>query len=540
MRDKMSRADKKKHTALRVIILVIAVVAAAFAVIRRNAIMRTFNESFPAKTIESLDLTKTQKTEDFEQLYDTIASGFPNADDIRDAYSVDFIGKKSYYLELINNTEDDFQYYCTMSAILEELASAHTVMWFPDYDETASAAGYNINRVLAKRKLMPCSDYWNRLIEKKCSEYKDAAIAEFRYTDGKYRYDLLSSDETYDSLQDSFISSIDGTDIDEYVMDNISVNSIGFDTARNKPFRKAVTLNDSVGEKHEVVLTNDKGESISMELYTSTEIETVSMYSSEFDDHYSPDPPDIYDHYDSDENILYVAVNNFSNNEGSKLRGIFSQADDETAIIIDLRENVGGSTGYASSYIFPYLHDEAYSFSQEWFVPSSKENNKFVRSPLIRFLYHPEKTEGGYNFRSVSNYTDSARQYGGEVYYLIGRKSASAADGYAAMIKENGIADLIGTDTAGEGLGGSFCVSILENSGLVYSYYPCRAYDADGKNNAVTGTAPDIYIEQTSDSFKAQRKMEDEGIDFRLYENRLEWDNVLLETIDMIRSNDKQ
>ena len=82
----MSRADKKKHTALRVIILVIAVVAAAFAVIRRNVIMRTFNESFPAKTIESLDLTKTQKTEDFEQLYDTIASGFPNADDIRDAY----------------------------------------------------------------------------------------------------------------------------------------------------------------------------------------------------------------------------------------------------------------------------------------------------------------------------------------------------------------------------------------------------------------------------------------------------------------------
>lgn len=69
---------------------------------------------------------------------------------------------------------------------------------------------------------------------------------------------------------------------------------------------------------------------------------------------------------------------------------------------------------------------------------------------------------------------------------------------------------------------------------FAYLYTPSFSINADGENNAVYGTAPDIYKELTAKNYLLQCEIKESGQDPYTYENRLKWDNVLTETIEMI------
>lgn len=526
---------KTNRKSFYIIAFIIIAIIAGIVYINKNTLLKRYNELFPAKKIESLNLSHEQKIADFEKMYDTIVSGFSNLDCIKEYNSIDFVQRKSYYLNLINKTENDFQYYCTMKAILCDLSSFHTSLCFPDYKSLCGTKGYDLKQVLAERDTIPYIEYWNKEIEKRCREYSKIAVAEFRYIDGKYIYDEWYSNDEYDDLQGYSIETIDGINIDKYAVDNVSIYYTRYDSGHNKPYKRTVAFNDEIGEMHEVVFKSDNGGSVTKELYTSLEMEIVSEFSYVYDEEIDSSYCDIYDYYDADLDVLYVAVNNFVNNNGNSLKDIFLQASDDTKIIIDLRDNYGGSSLYAEKYIYPYLYDKDIVFEEKWFVPSSEVNDAFSKNLLNKTMYKIKKCDKGYEYSRKIMYKGGKADRSNNVYYLIGKSTGSAADEYISMIKNNNLGTIIGTNTAGEGLGGSFFVCRLKNSGLVYIFYPSKALNPEGMNNAVTGTNPDIYIAQSEQSFYSQRKICEEGGDCEMYENRLEWDNVLLETLDIIR-----
>lgn len=63
----------------------------------------------------------------------------------------------------------------------------------------------------------------------------------------------------------------------------------------------------------------------------------------------------------------------------------------------------------------------------------------------------------------------------------------------------------------------------------------------DGTDNSVYGTSPDIYSELSIENYIIQQELIDNGEDPYTYENRLKWDNVLIETLELIKEdeNDK-
>lgn len=531
----MNKAKNKFYKVIIILILMLMLIpSGTILFLLRYSIKKTFNEIFNNSALETLDLTTEQKIHDFEDMYSTIVLGYPNINDIYESYSINFEERKPYYLDLVKETENDFEFYCTILAILQDLSSYHTNLCFPDYNNLRNTDGYNLDRVLAEKNLIPYTNYWNQLIEKYCNDYSDVGVAEFKYIDGKYVYDLQWSSEKYDELQSYYISSIDGIDVNEYVMNNISIYGTQFDIKNDRPYKRVITLNDSIGDRHDIVMTNDSGNSFSKEFFTSLEMEVVNTFYVDFidndEDSYSQD---ISDFYDDKNNILYVAINNFDNNNGKQLQDVFAQADGTTQIIIDMRENYGGYTNYAKNYIYPYLYNKDVVFEQNWFVPSSELNDREKNKFQNKLLYKTEKNENGTLYKSTTKYEGGKNDYSDNVYYLIGKSTASAADEYIAMIKENDLGTIIGTDTAGEGLGGSFLVCMMKNSGLVYTYYPCQAYNSDGSNNAVIGTMPDIYINQTVDSFRKQRQMQENNNEYYSFENRLDWDNILVETLNI-------
>lgn len=80
------------------------------------------------KSINSLDknLTKKEKVEDFQYMYDVIEKGYPYLGVNKRVNNVDWIANKDIYLEKIKNTENDSEFINELNNILGDLNNGHT------------------------------------------------------------------------------------------------------------------------------------------------------------------------------------------------------------------------------------------------------------------------------------------------------------------------------------------------------------------------------------------------------------------------------
>lgn len=68
-------------------------------------------------------------------------------------------------------------------------------------------------------------------------------------------------------------------------------------------------------------------------------------------------------------------------------------------------------------------------------------------------------------------------------------------------------------------------------------YVPFHTENPDGTSNSLYGTAPDIYSRLNVESLEKRRMISKSGEDAYSFENRLEWDNVLADTIEIINND---
>ena len=108
----------------------------------------------------------------------------------------------------------------------------------------------------------------------------------------------------------------------------------------------------------------------------------------------------------------------------------------------------------------------------------------------------------------------------------MGAGTGSAADTYVAMIKEKHLGTVVGSATGGEGLGASFVCEQLDNSSLLYVYYPSVVYDSDTNEKFYMGTMPDYYVSRTREEYELRQYYMAEGTAWE-YENQLKHDAVL-------------
>lgn len=213
-------------------------------------------------------------------------------------------------------------------------------------------------------------------------------------------------------------------------------------------------------------------------------------------------------------------------------------------IIIDLRNNFGGDFDNVIKYLYPYLFSDDLEIKHTWYLPDTKYTQKIVSDfQSYRTLALKESSYSAQNgLGETQSYLVSEReiilkgnadlQKEHDIYVLISENTASAADKLAAILKDNTSAMLIGTNTAGEGRMSSFLVDYLSESGLLFAYMPELAFNSDDSNNAIFGTAPNIYVKA---SYPDEETYVLAGEDPYTYENRLKWDAVLIETLEIIQ-----
>ncbi len=521
----------KKDKKVRNIFLVIGAVFCFILlyIIFSGGLARAFNDLFPPAKVEKLDLTTQQKLEDFEFFYKTVTESMPAMEDYRLVYGFNIEDRKEYYKRLVEKTTTDYEFYCVMGAISQEIPSFHTDIVHPEsYDKQNCYNGYNVRE---DREVIAHNLYWSELLEKEGGKKLNKYYA-FSYVDGKYLLNAaLSLSDESDIPYNSQLVSVDGVDVDEFVKNQPMICNLYFDGKNNKPCRTRIVFNDTEGQMVQAELLTQSGETVVKRLCYSLYAEDRFLYYNAFDGGYEN-----YECYE-DEDYAYIAINNMSNSDGDKIKEKIKSFEQEN-IILDLRKNGGGKPSYAGEYIYPYIADEEWHLvANEWYMPDSDGNKVVDRK---EYIFESAKDSP---YKEDSNIpmlvaTDSASYRGSleeekNVIILTSNRTGSAADRFVNDMQKLGIATIVGNNTGGEGLMGSYCAMSLPNSRLVFVYMPGSAKNPDGSDNSAIGTKADIYSALSVEDFIAYTQAVCSGEKISDYEQKLKYDTVLKTAINL-------
>ncbi len=536
-----------------------------------NDLRCKLNESNLSLKVSEINLTAEEKLEEFDFIYETLTENMSSITLFRERYDIDFKENYDKYCGYIQNTKDDFDYYCTLSGIFSDIPSAHTKMLFPDYEAYKNNYGYNYDKFLATWNLKNHTDYWYELIEEKCREcyYEDYYIFNYYNGDGKYFFNpdmgiALKTDE----YVNSYLTAIDGIPVDEYIKDNVMYAEIDYDNFCGKEFRSEIMFNSNseYGRKVTASICLADGSNIERELYMSCADDMIIYFGCMFDECYTDDTSEqteadedgvpYYFYEDTENNLTYAWVSSVGYGFGETIKKSLSEIKTDN-IILDLRDNGGGAAYQFYEYLYTPLFSNDYEYTNKYYISETPFNkNSIYKIYLVYDIYRSIENPVTYCDEIVSDVFDSKYKIveesnyfdciGGEgnanVYVLIGRNTASAADGFSAVIKQGTNAVLVGENTAGEGMGGSYVSVSLPESKLAFTYYPALSFNEDGTNNSVYGTTPHYYAPQFSlEDFITRNNMINEygnGYAYA-YENRIKWDSPLKYTVDMIKEDEK-
>lgn len=190
-----------------------------------------------------------------------------------------------------------------------------------------------------------------------------------------------------------------------------------------------------------------------------------------------------------DKKIGLLTIPHFQNNETTAFfDSVFPRISQTDGLIIDLRGNGGGNSGYAD-HIARYLIDRPIA-TDRW----------------ITRVYNPAFASWGLKEETYSAQQDSMMPLDGITPYLkpvvllTDRGTFSAAEDFTALLKSAGRITQIGTATGGS-TGNGVRVSLTGNGQIMANI--CSKHDVapDGTEFVGIGLIPDVVIEESAKSY---------------------------------------
>lgn len=179
------------------------------------------------------------------------------------------------------------------------------------------------------------------------------------------------------------------------------------------------------------------------------------------------------------------------------------------ALVIDIRDNVGGNMEYWQNFLIPRLSKNPKQVVNHMFFKDSDKIRLLLTDDTLNMeslsnvdissikLDHAEDLEDfSYYIKDViaidPNESQKDNGYEGKIFLLVDEDVFSAAEGFASFIKHTEFATIVGTQTGGDGITLGVINSVLPNSGLVFTYTNTLGYDPTGEINEENPTTPDI------------------------------------------------
>lgn len=189
------------------------------------------------------------------------------------------------------------------------------------------------------------------------------------------------------------------------------------------------------------------------------------------------------------------------------LEKFLKKAKDYPKLVIDIRQNGGGSIEYWSKFLLPRLLDKSMKISNYLFFKGGSrsmillEDGEYDYEKLQNIDLASMKLKHKENLKDFSYYAvedievipKDSIHYTGDIFLLVDEGVYSAAESLASFAKNTKFATLVGVETGGDGITLGVINDYLPNSGYVFTYTNSLGYSPDGNINEEEHTKPDIY-----------------------------------------------
>lgn len=196
--------------------------------------------------------------------------------------------------------------------------------------------------------------------------------------------------------------------------------------------------------------------------------------------------------------------------DGKEIRTFYEEIKDYNKLIIDIRNNSGGSDRYWKKNVIEPLAKKEISvenyiftrgnYGKAFFDARGIEQNSISeldQSLLDRF---PREVATDFERYFLSKKTlepVNSINFDGKIYLLVDKKVYSSSESFAVFCKDSGFATLVGETTGGDGIGIDPLFFSLPNSGILVRFSSLLALNGDGTINEEVHTTPNVEIDAT-------------------------------------------
>lgn len=503
------------------------------------------------KQVDSLKMTAGDRMKDFETVWKVAAEGMPSVYEYTGEFDYDFVSEKEKYQTAVENAESDIEFACVMYSMLNDIPSVHTGFFFPDYKLITEYSCMGSEMVRTDPYIRDTTELWNKEMK---HYYRESRAVVFEYTDGKYCYSHENSESKLPEINYT-VKSVNGESPDEFILKYLSSSGLGYDEEYGKLYRRSLVFNDSRGEVLTLQLEDANGKITDTEVYYDLCDEYMYVNQPYIHGVYEK-PDEVYDieWLDRDSKIVYLRIDDLDNDKGSELADKIRKycSDEDVSVILDLRNNGGGTVEYAKDFVYSPLSGKDVTVNETEYILKSSGNRDFFRG--VYFFMNKnvfdlnrlssDEAAGvseALRGRNVFEYGTETRFTGTNssspsLFVLTSDITASSADFLVTALSDGCGAVVIGENTGGEKTGGQFMAELPE-SRLVYYYCASVCLNSDGSSNSLYGTAPDIRCRQSIEGYRKYNQLVSEGKNPKLPETRLLWDDVLIKAVEMAKNN---
>lgn len=489
----------------------------------------------------SVEMTNEDYCADFKDLIDFAEKNIPHIYAYDELYGIGYSEIKNYYNNLISHSQSDFEYLIYLTAFMNNIPSFHFSMGTPNVDNIDNGDNYWLSQ---NKSFKDAQVYWKNIIHNECKKYYESNYSTiiFSYYSGNYYGIDNSTDNIFENINYGKLLTVNGIKIDEYIKLLPSSLKLKYDHVCEKPFRDLIIFNDKFGEECVVEYESFDGTVHCEKMYCGIASETLLNYIDYFkviDGVFLEDNLETSDYnpiritQDYENDILIIELNTFDGNmlsENEIISEIKKHYDEFENIVIDLRKNGGGKYKLSQAALANLISEDIIVNNDIYCTKSYFEENK----KSFNFYWDDMRQLYVKNDNQVIKGQANNRK---KLYLLISDYTGSSADWFVYEFKKNRLGTIIGTNnTSGERCG-SVTFDCLEKSGIFFYYTPYETYDNNGISNSVYGTAPDIYLSSSVKNYFIRSQIKETGQDPYTYDNRMKWDNVLTETIEIIKEN---
>lgn len=528
---------------MRKVIIISALFAALVSVIFMTVIMTVIHESGHRIYLDTdTGMTSEQRVSDFEAMTGIIEKNVPFIYDYEKLYGISFEDMKEYYAEYVKNAESDYEYYSIIQGFINNIPSGHMTLGYPNLDYVPELYRYRTGDYPEFGKVC---EYWEGILQNECRKYcnEDYSLHAFYYLNGEYIESEYTNSVNNIPYSGARLLSVNGVPADEFIKLCPLSRKLKYDFQNGKPFREMIIFNSVSGEECTVEYETENGGIVSEKAYYGTS-SVVFNYIEYFRSADRPtenngggleiedtDFSNIYSFFDKDNNVMYLKFNDFTLGGAEALKLVRETALPDN-IIIDLRDNTGGMKGVCDA-LAGALSSENIEFDAKLYSPRKYENYTAERNSELPFESRFKKLYAGAEETFIQG--ESTKKY--NIYVLVSPVSLSAADRFASIVKRSGLGTVVGAFNTGGEAFGSPDAAILEKSGLYFYFTDYKYINPDGSDNSVYGTEPDIYVKLSENFINKRDGLIFENVNYETYESRLKWDDVLTETLEIIKEH---